>query len=94
MRSARSLTIVGEGGTYPGGVPAHGGTCRGGVPAGCACLPREYLLLNIGYVSNETKADVHMYIEEFILVEIWIHCCTNWKWFTLENTLAFIYTQQ
>ena len=24
----------------------------------------------------------HMYVctfEEFILVEIWIHCCTNWK---------------
>ena len=29
-----------------------------------------WLLLNIGYVSNETNADVRMYIEEFILVEI------------------------
>ena len=42
------------------------------------------LVLNIGLVSNETNTDVHMYIEEFILVEIWIHCCTklkslNWK---------------
>ena len=37
------------------------------------------VLLNIGYVSNETNTDVHMYIEEFILVEIWIHCCTNLK---------------
>ena len=41
-------------------------------------------MLNIGLVSNETNADVRMYIEEFILVEIWIHCCTklkclNWK---------------
>ena len=36
-------------------------------------------LLNIGYISNETNTDVCMYIEEFILVEIWIHCCTNWK---------------
>ena len=35
--------------------------------------------MNIGYVSNETNADVGMYIEELILVEIWIHCCTNWK---------------
>ena len=37
-----------------------------------------YFLLNIGYVSNETNADVRMYIEEFILVAIWIHCCTSW----------------
>ena len=36
-----------------------------------------WVLLNIGYVSNETNADVRMYIEEFILVEIWIHCCTK-----------------
>ena len=34
-------------------------------------------LLNIGYVSNETNEDVCMYIEEFILVENWIHCCTK-----------------
>ena len=34
-------------------------------------------VLNIGCVSNETNADVCMYIEEFILVEIWIHCCTK-----------------
>ena len=34
-------------------------------------------LLNIGYVSNETNEDVRMYTEEFILVEIWIHCCTK-----------------
>ena len=35
------------------------------------------LVLNIGCVSNETNADVRMYIEEFILVEIWIHYCTT-----------------
>ena len=29
-------------------------------------------------VSNETNEDVRMYIEEFILVDIWIHCCTSW----------------
>ena len=28
-------------------------------------------------VSNETNEDVRMYIEEFILVDIWIHCCTK-----------------
>ena len=37
------------------------------------------IMLNIGYVPNETNTDVRMYIEEFILVEIWIHCCTNWN---------------
>ena len=36
-------------------------------------------LLNIGYIWNETNTDVRMYIEEFILVEIWIHCCTKLK---------------
>ena len=36
-------------------------------------------LLNIGYVSNETNTDVRMYIEEFILAEIWIHYCTKLK---------------
>ena len=34
-------------------------------------------ILTIGVVSNETNTDVRMYIEEFILVEIWIHCCTK-----------------
>ena len=37
------------------------------------------VVLNIGYVSNETNTDVCMYTEEFILVEIWIHCCTKLK---------------
>ena len=39
----------------------------------------QFYLLNIGYVSNETNEDVRMYIEEFILIEIWIHCCTKLK---------------
>ena len=56
----------------------------------------ENIVLNIGYVSNETNADVRMYIEEFILVEIWIHHCTKLKsrMNTLENTLVFIQSQQ
>ena len=32
-----------------------------------------------GVVSNETNEDVRMYIEEFILVETWIHYCTKLK---------------
>ena len=63
---------------------------------GCLC-PRGSLsrgVLNIGYVSNETNTDVCMYTEEFILVDIWIHCCTKLKWRCMENTLAFIQSQQ
>ena len=44
----------------------------------------------IGYVSSETKMYVCT-LEEFILVEIWIHCCTSWNWITLEKCW-FIYT--
>ena len=32
-----------------------------------------------GVVSNEKNTYVRMYIEEFILVDIWIHCCTTWN---------------
>ena len=41
------------------------------------------LLLNIGLELDtrnvEQTKDVRMYIEEFILVDIWIHCCTKLK---------------
>ena len=47
-----------------------------------------------GVVSNETNTYVRMYIEEFILVDIWIHCCTKLNWRTLKNILAFIHSQQ
>ena len=51
-----------------------------------------------GVVSNETNTYVRMYIEEFILVDIWIHCCTKLK-FGVElniigNTLVYIHSQQ
>ena len=48
-----------------------------------------------GVVSNETNTYVRMYIEEFILVDNWIHCCTNWNWrseYALEECW-FIYTR-
>ena len=45
------------------------------------------LMLNIGLIrmnilmldtrNVEQTKDVRMYIEEFILVDIWIHCCTK-----------------
>ena len=40
-------------------------------------IENDLLLLNIGYVSNETNTDVHMYIEEFILIDI-ITLLYNW----------------
>ena len=45
-----------------------------------------------GVVSNETNTYVRMYIEEFILVDIWIHCCTK---FEVKNIgkCRFIYTR-
>ena len=45
-------------------------------------------------VSNETNTDVRMYIEEFILVDIWIHCCTWNKWSNMDFTVVYIHTQQ
>ena len=33
-------------------------------------------------------------LEEFILVDIWIHCCASWKWFALENAVVYIQSQQ
>ena len=45
--------------------------------------------------ASRTNEDVRMYIGEFILVDIWIHCCTrNWTWseWALEECW-FIYTR-
>ena len=36
--------------------------------------------MNWSGVSNETNEVCTMYIEEFILVDIWIHCCTKSSW--------------
>ena len=47
-------------------------------------------LLNIGYVSNETNKDVHMYIEEFILVDIWIHWSWISNWICIGNAVIYI----
>ena len=51
-------------------------------------------IFGCGNISNETNTDVCMYIEEFILVEMHTSWSTNWNWFTLEITLAFIQLQQ
>ena len=48
-------------------------------------------------VLNETNTDVRMYIEEFILVDIWIHCCTRMEQVELNmhgNAVVYIHTQQ
>ena len=44
--------------------------------------------MNWSGVSNETNEDVCMYIEEFILVDIWIHCCTKSNWICIGNAVV------
>ena len=37
-------------------------------------------------------------LEEFILVDIWIHCCAswnlNWNWICIGNAVVYIQSQQ
>ena len=33
-------------------------------------------------------------LEEFILVDIWIHCCASWKWVCIGNAVVYIQSQQ
>ena len=42
----------------------------------------------------EQTKDVRMYIEEFILVEIWIHCCTKSEVKMHGKVLVYIHSQQ
>ena len=42
----------------------------------------------------EQMKDVHMYIEEFILVDIWIHCCTSWKEVYMHRKCSNLYRMQ
>ena len=85
------------GGVCPGGVSAWGclprGSTQGRVSAQgvSARQPPQWRVLNVGYILNETNADVCMYIEEFILVEISIHCCTNWKWVAVWKIYWYLY---
>ena len=64
------------------GFPANWGLLRNSKNVYPPTYP-TYILMT-GVVSNETNTYVRMYIEEFILVDIWIHCCTklklNWNW--------------
>ena len=31
---------------------------------------------------------------EFILVDIWIHCCASWNWICIGNAVVYIQSQQ
>ena len=53
---------------------------------------RIYILMT-GRNVEQTK-DVRMYIEEFILVEIWIHYCTKLKVKSIGKILVYIHSQQ
>ena len=46
--------------------------------------------------NEEQTNDVRMYIEEFILVDIWIHCCTklDFELNSIERMLVYIHSQQ
>ena len=33
-------------------------------------------------------------LEEFILVDIWIHCCASWNWIYIGNAVVYIQSQQ
>ena len=33
-------------------------------------------------------------LEEFILVDIWIHCCASWNWICIGNAVVYIQSQQ
>ena len=48
---------------------------------------------NTGRNVEQTK-DVRMYIEEFILVDIWIHCCTKLDWICIGNAVVYIQHKQ
>ena len=36
--------------------------------------------------ASRTNEVCTMYIEEFILVDIWIHCCASWSYCTVHGT--------
>ena len=46
--------------------------------------------------NEEQTNDVRMYIEEFILVDIWIHCCTKLELElnSIGRMLLYIHSQQ
>ena len=44
--------------------------------------------------ASRTNEVCTMYIEEFILVDIWIHCCASWKWICIGNAVVYIQSQQ
>ena len=51
-------------------------------------------MLNIGHISNETNTDVRMYFEEFILDDLhYLEYKLELRYY-MENTLAFIQSQQ
>ena len=64
-----------------------GNGCEGYSPSMFLPAKNEMAMLNIGSIrmnilmldtcNVEQTKDVCMYIEEFILVDIWIHCCTK-----------------
>ena len=62
-----------------------------------------FLLGPVALSGQQTLVELHasrtnevctMYIEEFILVDIWIHCCASWNWICIGNAVVYIQSQQ
>ena len=64
----------------------------------------EYIMLNLGSIrmyilmlDTFRMKQTQMYVctlVEFILVEIWIHCCTKLNWICIGRMLVYIHSQQ
>ena len=52
----------------------------------CRITRKEFLM-------KQTKMYVCT-LEEFILVDIWIHCCASWNWICIGNAVVYIQSQQ
>ena len=58
----------------------------------CCILGQQTL---VEYTQCRTNEDVRMYIWRiFILVDIWMHCCTSWNWICIGNAVVYIHSQQ
>ena len=45
------------------------------------------------FPMKQTKMDICT-LEEFILVDTWIHCCASWNWICIGNAVVYIQSQQ
>ena len=81
--------------TYPLGMTSGGGNWNWNLyeEDWSSLLGFEQVMWKLPHRCNVANEICTMYIEEFILVDIWMHCCTrNWTGWALEECW-FIYTR-